>query len=603
MIHLVLLAACLLCACLPAWSQTPGKGQVELETVVVTATRQAQALSEILAPVIVIDRDTIERSAATDLADLLRLHAGVDIARNGGPGQPTSVFLRGSESNHTLVLIDGTRINPGTAGGAAFQHLSTGMIERVEVVKGPRSSLYGSEAIGGVIQIITRDARRGTTLGSSLGAGSFDTREASVEGQWSGRNTGLGASVNWMDTGGYASRTLSDARQGHDRLNINAHGEVQAGSSLLRARHWQSSGTTEYLDFLLTPLDQDFRNSVTSLQWQTDLPASVQSTLLLSNAVDRVDQNQGPDHFETDRNSLDWQGDWRSGMHHFTGGLYLSREDTAALSFGSAYDARTSVNALYLEDALRSGRHALVAAARYTDHETAGSHATWNLDYGIEATGQLQFTLGAGTGFRAPDSSERFGFGGNPALQPESSLNVELGAVYSPGYSQQAWLRVFRNDIDNLIEYVVTDFNTFEGSNQNVARARIQGVEAGFEIRQDSWRLRAEAVAQQPEDRDTGQALLRRARQSFTLSAVRALGALQAGIDILATGERKDFGFPEPVELPGYMLLDLSASYALSDRWSIRGKLANALDRSYQTADTYAMAGRSVYVSVHYQAF
>jgi vitamin B12 transporter len=164
------------------------------------------------------------------------------------------------------------------------------------------------------------------------------------------------------------------------------------------------------------------------------------------------------------------------------------------------------------------------------------------------------------------------------------------------------WLSAFQNDIDNLVEYVVTDFTTFEGSNQNVARARIRGLEAGYEIRQESWRMRLEAISQDPEDRDSGEKLLRRASQSLTASAVRSLGRLEAGMDVLATGARKDFGFPEAVELPGYALVNLSLRYALTDSWSLQGKIENALDREYQTADTYTMAGRGIYVSVNYRA-
>jgi vitamin B12 transporter len=512
------------------------------------------------------------------------------------------VFVRGTESNHALVLIDGTKINPGTAGGAALQLLSTDNIERVEIVKGPRSSLYGSEALGGVIHVITRDPEQGSRLGTSLGGGSFGTSRAAADGQWSAARGGAGLSVNWLQTDGYASRTLSSEKQGHDNLTLNGTADLQLGQSLLVARHWQTSGTTEYLDFFLEPVDQDFKNSASSVQWNSDLAAGVQTKLLLSRTTDRLQQNQSPDYFETDRNTLDWQNDFQAGIHAMSAGLYLSREDTSALSFGTAYEVQTDVNALYLQDRLRSGRHGVVAAVRYTDHQTAGKQATWNLDYGYQATARLQFTAGAGTGFRAPDSSERYGFGGNPALKPETSRNAELAAHYSVGYSQQMWLSAFQNDIDNLVEYVVTDFTTFEGSNQNVARARIRGLEAGYEIRQESWRMRLEAISQDPEDRDSGEKLLRRASQSLTVSAVRSLGRLEAGMDILATGARKDFGFPEPVELPGYALVNLSLRYALTDSWSLQGKIENALDREYQTADTYTMAGRGIYVTVNYRA-
>ncbi|MDH3614758.1 MAG: TonB-dependent receptor plug domain-containing protein, partial [Gammaproteobacteria bacterium] len=145
------------------------------DTLIVTATRTEIPLHDAIVPVTVITREDIEMSLATDLAELLRFEAGIDIGRNGGPGQSTSIFLRGTESNHTLVLLDGVRINPGTLGGAAIQHIAPEIIERVEIVKGTRSALFGTDAIGGVINIITRRAND-AYLESSLGAGSFDTR-------------------------------------------------------------------------------------------------------------------------------------------------------------------------------------------------------------------------------------------------------------------------------------------------------------------------------------------------------------------------------------------------------------------------------------------
>lgn len=583
-------------------AQEQSENVESIETIVVTATRTSRPADKVSAPVIVIDRATIERSMATDLADLLKFHAGLDIARNGGPGQPTSVFIRGTESNHTLVMIDGVKINPGTAGGAALQQISPGMVERIEIVKGPRSSLYGSEAIGGVINIITqRKAVSGVS--ASAGTGRYATRDASFDGRISGESGAIGASVNWLETDGFPVQTGTELDRGHDNRSANVFGELGLGEAVLSIRHWEARGNTEYLDFFLSPLDQDFRNQATTVQLETPLAGSWQTSVMLSRVVDELNQNQSSDFFITERDTLDWQNDFQAGKHLFTAGLYLSSEDTRALSFGTGYDETTDINAVYLQDQVRSGAHDLVAALRYTDHETAGSHDTWNLDYAFSVTPALRFNAGAGTGFRAPNSSERYGYGGNPELLPETSTNLELGASYQLDPRQQVWVRAFHNEIDNLVDYVILDFNTWEGINQNVARAQIRGIEAGYEYIDQHWRFRAEAVSQDPQDRDTGETLLRRAEQSLSATLVRKLASHELGLDMLSSGERYDFGFPSATRLPGYTLFNLTGRVSLGQNWWLQGKVENLLDKQYQTVSGYTTSGRGVYLSVNYRSF
>ena len=237
---------------------TPG------DMIIITATRTEIPLADAIVPVTVITREDIELSLATDLAELLRFEAGIDIGRNGGPGQATSIFMRGTESNHTLVLIDGVRINPGTLGGAAIQHIAPEIIERVEIVKGARSALFGTDAIGGVINIITRRARD-AYLEASLGTGSFDTRSGYVSGGNHTDNGEFGITLSWQSTDGYAPRTDSSIERGYDNISANLYASRHIGNSDISIRHWQSEGTIEYLDFFLTPVDQDFDNSTTAV--------------------------------------------------------------------------------------------------------------------------------------------------------------------------------------------------------------------------------------------------------------------------------------------------------------------------------------------------
>ena len=230
--------------------------QDNLQQLVVTATRSEQALERTLAPILVIDREEIELSEALDVADLLRFHAGLEIARNGGPGQATSVFVRGTDSNQVLVLVDGIKINPGTIGGAPFQNIRPEMIQRIEVVKGPRSSLYGSDAIGGVINIITRTADD-TQFSAGAGGGRYNSWDASASFSASGKRGGVRAMFSRFDTDGFPTRTNSNIERGYDNDTIQLGADTTLGQLGLSTNVWQSTGTSEYLDFFGAPLSQD----------------------------------------------------------------------------------------------------------------------------------------------------------------------------------------------------------------------------------------------------------------------------------------------------------------------------------------------------------
>ena len=222
-------------------------------------------IEEVLASVVVIDRDEIERSLAGDAADLLRFHAGLDIARTGGPGQTTSLFMRGAESNHTLVMVDGVRINPGTIGSPALQNLAPELIERIEVVKGPRSALYGTDAIGGVVNVITR---RGSLDGWSAQARIRRLRHARGKRRRRCQQATRGRST-WGCRGstatGFPTRSDDTIDRGFDNLSLNLGGSTVLGAAEMTARIWHAEGNTEYSDFFLAPVDQDFDNSAASL--------------------------------------------------------------------------------------------------------------------------------------------------------------------------------------------------------------------------------------------------------------------------------------------------------------------------------------------------
>jgi vitamin B12 transporter len=561
------------------------------ETIIVTATRTEIPLSDAIVPVTVITREDIELSLATDLAELLRFQAGIDIGRNGGPGQATSIFLRGTESNHTLVMIDGVRMNPGTLGGAAVQHIAPEMIERIEIVKGARSALFGTDAIGGVINIITRRAQS-AYFETGLGAGSFDSRSGVVSGGNRGENGDFSVSVSYQDTDGFAPRTDSDIERGYDNLSVNLYGARRFGDSELSLRHWQTEGTVEYLDFFLTPVDQDYTNSTTALQLDNAIGEHGTSKLIASFMQDDIAQNQSEDFVQSERVSLDWQYSHAFSEHTLTGGLFYVDENASSLSFGSGFDEDTEVRAVFVQDQWTRDRHKTFVALRLTDHETFGNHTTWNAEYAFSLNPDWTLNAGLGHAFRAPDATDRFGFGGNPDLKPEQADEAQFGLRYAPGNGHRVGLEFYANDVDDLIEF---DLETF--SLRNVARAEIRGVQLAYEFRGENFVVHAELNKQQAEDADTGSRLLRRADESGSLTYTQNVGAHRVGLSLFASGDREDFG---GVRLDGYVLANLTAQFRLGNTWALHARVENLLDTEYETAANFRMQERSGFVELKY---
>jgi len=574
----------------------------------VTATRTAEDPATLDASIAVITREELARATGAELSELLRYRAGLEFSRSGGPGQNTSLFIRGTDSNHALVLVDGVRFNPGTIGGAALQNLPTALLERVEVVKGPLSTLYGSDALGGVVQVFTRRPRE-NLLEVGLGAGRWGTREANLQGALAGEAMSLSFGASRLQSDGFPTRTASALDRGYDNRSYTLALRGEVGEADVSLQAWRASGTAQYADFFLLPVDQDYVNDVGALTVRLPVTAQWSSTLRLSRMTDDLLQNQKPDWLVnvdrslTRRNAVDWQNDITLGGHRITAGAMLQRETTRASSFDTVFDVATASNSFYVQDRFvidAAARQGLLLAVGYTDHSTAGSQAIWNAEYRLQATSTLRFSAAAGTAFRAPDATDRFGFGGNPLLAPERARSMELAASWQPAPGHELRVAGFRNRITDLIQYVVTDFLTFDGENRNVETARIQGIEVAYAWRGRDWGVRLEGTRQSPRDLSNDGWLLRRARASATLGVERRFGPdgrHVIGLDVLTAGARADFG---GTRLAPYTVATLSASVELQPRWTAQLRLENLTDERYELARGYNTPRRALFAATRY---
>jgi vitamin B12 transporter len=578
-----------------AQSETPAK----LDPVIVTATGQPTSLGDTLAPLLVLTREDIARAQALDLAELLRFFAGVELGRNGGAGAFTSVFVRGGESNHTLILIDGVRMNPATSGGAALQNVAPEMIERIEIVKGPRATLYGSDAIAGVINVITRRAAQGSAADLSLRGGSENTWDASLHGRWGTERGSVSLQAQHLRTDGFPALAGQTRDTGYDRTSLNLDTQLKLGEATLGARIWDSSGSAEYygfdpVDFSRIVVEQDYRNQVAAIDASLPLGENLGAQLRASRMQDDIEQQQSDDFVETVRSGVDAELVWTLGAQRISGGAGFVREDVSALTFGSPIDEQRDIVTLRVQDEISAGRHRAVIGASWSDYDGFGTRWDGSLDYGFDVTPTSRAVASAGTGFRAPDATDRFGFGGNADLEPERARNYELGWQQRVGDAHRIDLRLFRSDVDDLINLLCDE--NFNCTAVNVDRYRNDGVELSYHLRTAQWSATLTGLVQDPVDRSSDSQLLRRARRSAALRVTRSLGIWDAGFDMLGSASRPDFDR----ELPGYALLNLHAGVRLGTATELRLRAENVLDKDYQTASGFNQPDASVYVSLRH---
>ena len=574
-----------------------------LEETVVTATRTPEPVSSLTASVIVITRQDIERSLALDIGNLLAQYAGLEVARNGGPGQAASLFMRGTNSDHTLVMIDGVRINPGTIGGAAIHNIAPETVERVEIVKGPRSSLWGSDAIGGVVNIFTR-AATAQGVGLSLAGGRYGNRSVQLDGGMRFADRGsIGFALGQVDSDGFPPLLSSNEDRGFRNRSVNLSGQYRATDQVTLSAHaWRAEGTSDYLDFFAAPVSQNFRNQALGVDADIRTTGHGRYRVALLQMDDEIRQVDVEDFVSTRRASVDLQGNWQLTKElQLTAGTVLSREDTESLSFGSGFNERTNIRQAYAQGRYQRGAQRVALAVGALDHPAFGNHTTWNAEYGLGLGRGFTITAAAGTAFKAPDATDRFGFGANPSLRPEQSRQLEIGLRQTLGAHQSWQFAAYRNDIDDLINYMVTDFITFDGRNENVDRARIEGVELSYQVGGESWNLKLAAAFNDPRDLATDQVLLRRARQVFTAAATRQFGRFEIDADVQSVGARSDFGFPAAVRLKPYTLANVGASFAVTTDWKLQLRLDNAFDESYELASNYRTPGRSLMLATRYR--
>ena len=571
-----------------------------LTTTVVTASRTEQPISDLLADVSIVDRETIERSGATGVADVLARLPGIEIARNGGPGNATSVFLRGAESRFTAVYIDGVRIDSQSTGGASWEQIPLSQIDRIEVLRGPAAAVYGSDAIGGVIQLFTRKGEAGLRPYVGVGVGNQGTRklEAGVSGATGvdnvfdysvgiAREISDGFNVRPIatqnpDKDGYRS-TSANARLG---LRIDARQRLDA-TLLASDMNAQYDGSLRANDLS--------RNSLRTAglthtgQWTDFWKTTLQATASTS----RYETTPSVYLTRTELHNYLFQNEFRFGEHRLTAALER-REDNLQ---NTPIDRDRSQNAVSLGYAVKHDAHALQLHVRHDEDSEFGGKTTGSAAYGYTINPNWRATASVGTAFRAPTLYQRFSEYGLGSLSPETSRNVEAALHWTQG-SSNASVTVYRNKIENLISFGAAGgcASSF-GCYRNTAQAQYEGVTFAGAQRFGAFALRGSLDLQDPKDEITGKQLARRSRQHGVLGVDTRVADFNLGAEMQASAHRWD-NAANTTRLGGYTLFNLYASTRIARDYTLVARVDNLADKSYQFANTYATAGRVVYVGV-----
>jgi vitamin B12 transporter len=599
-------AATLLAAGVAALSSAPVAAAGDAGTVVVTAARRPQQLSRVLSDVSVLEREAIERSGATCAVDLLAQLPGIEYARSGGPAGITSVFLRGSEARHTAVYIDGVRVDDQATGGARWEMLPIDQIERVEVLRGPAAAIYGSDAIGGVVQLFTRQGGGQTTASAALSVGNRDAvhARAAVSGVVAGFDYALSASQARSD--GFNARetaTSNPDRDGWDRSGIQARlgREVAAGHridlALLASNLWGQYDQSRTADDVSR---QTLRT--VNLSWQGRWSDMHDTRVQVGESQNMYESKPSYYRTETTLRNFSWQQGLKLGAHLVT--LLAERKEDRLLNPATAYTAtlrgERHQDALALGWQAELGKHAWQAHLRHDQDSEFGGQPSGSLAWGWQFDSAWRVTASAASAFRAPTLYQRFSEYGNATLVPEKSRNVELGLRWADGASSLS-ATAWRTAVRDLIGFGAAGpcASTY-GCYENVNRARYLGATLAGQTRWAGVALRGSLDWHDPRNLDTDKLLARRARVLAKLSADTAVAGWGLGLDWQAAGRRYD-NATNTVPLAGYGVLHLRATRALAPGWTLEARVDNLFDRDYQLAATYPTGGRIVQVGLRWQ--
>jgi vitamin B12 transporter len=586
-----------------------------LDPVVVTAARGSQPITDALADVTVIGADEILRSGVQSLAELLQRQPGVEIVQNGGPGSVSGALLRGANRGQTLVLIDGLRAGSSSSGATTLEAIPLDQIERIEILRGPASSLYGADAIGGVVQVFTKRApgtAQGTTFTPNLSAGFGTYNTGAVSAGFSGTTGPLRFSLQagGRTSDGFnaivnpANFSYNPDRDGFSTENISANANWTWATDQELALQYFGNRLNSQFDGGFPYFDD---RTITTVQaWSVSSRNRINDvwTSLLTvgqGSDDSVSETSfGNSRFKTTQRQYFWQNDFTLPLGAL--GVILERREENLATDADFATTRRDTNSVTGVYQLRYDALAMQANLRRDDSNQYGGKTTGGLALGYRLSPAWRVTAGFNTGFKAPSFNDLYypGFS-NFALVPETSKNVEAGLYWNATEGDARWeVRAigYHNQVDELIVFECdADFNC---APQNVERATLEGVTLGLDFRWRDTRVTASLDLQNPTDDATGKLLPRRARTHGAVQVLQQAGPVQLGVEFIASSLRYDDA-ADTVKLGGYGIVNLTVEWPFTKGFSLLLRGGNVLNKNYQLAADFSTGGATAFAGIRWQ--
>lgn len=596
----------------PVFAQTNST----FEPVVVTATRTEQPITEVLADVTVIDRDTLSRAGQTSLRELLAQQPGVQMSSNGSYRSNTNVFLRGASATQTILLVDGVRVGSATNGGLSLETIPLESIERIEILRGAASALYGPDAVGGVIQIITRQAgtpRRSVSVGvgtdgQRLGAAHFGGKTG-IFGYSLGFSHERGAGID-AKTPAASGLNPDEDRFETSSLNFSLVADVHTNHQL----KFQSLYSQGRYGFDATPspnpLGLNSMNSEaianpevnqSSLQWVGKWTPRWKSTVLFGQSDDKsVNEfrrlSDGADggvaRFNTKRDQYSWQNDISFGSDVLT---VLAEQRTEEVDSTTNYPVKgRTIDGVMASYALNREQWDALGVLRSDENSQFGRFNNYALSAGYKLNSQWRLVGSAGSSFQAPTFNQLYfpGFG-NPELQPQRSRSKELGVKYA-AHALAASAVVYENRVQGFIT---------PSTNVQSARATLRGATFAVDRQFETLLVKASYDYTDPRTEPDDKRIVRIARHVFNLNLSRETGPWQYYGELKLASDREDraIRFSDPnIELGGYGLLNAGVSRKVNQELSVSARLNNITDKTYSLANGFTTPGRNLFVSANW---